>query len=298
MPEESSYFAGVGDVREKMRVERQARILDRDINPLQGVELSNVKDVLGVGCGTGSWLIQYAHQHPASRVVGLDIDKGMLAFARAKAHVEGVSVDFAEGNALQPLKFADGNFDLVNMRMAIGFVRRDAWPPLLQECMRVLRPGGLIVLTEAEDTATNDYAYEKYGGIMCVAFHRVGNTFAGSPEQQHLCTGLALKKLLREAGFTDVMHRSYDVDFSYGEPAHAPILENVASAFENGLAFFVKYGDTTPEHIHEAESHIKSLINKPGFVGFWHFISAIGYKALILFFCFYFCYTAFIELSC
>lgn len=297
MPGDSSYFAEVGDVREKMRVERQARILDRYINPLQGVDLTHIKDVLGIGCGTGSWLIQYARQYPECHTVGLDIDKGMLAFARAKAHVEKAHVDFVEGDALQPLKFADASFDLVHMRLAIGFIHRNAWPSLLAECRRVLRPGGIMCLTEAEDSATNDALFDQHGQMMYRAFHRAGHTFADDPEQPHLCLSIALKRLLTEAGFTDVSHQGCDIDFSYGEQAHVPVLENIATAYENAKPFFVKYASVTPEEVDAAATHTMSLIKKKDFLAFWHFISAIGYKLLFLIICLNLCYTAFIGLS-
>src|SRR5581483_2739111 len=109
----STYFANEGDVREKMRLERQAKILDKTLDVLSGLDLSSVHDVLGIACGTGSWLIYFAQQHPKCHVVGLDNDRGILAFARAQASVAGVSIDFQEGNALEPLKFDDASFDLI-----------------------------------------------------------------------------------------------------------------------------------------------------------------------------------------
>lgn len=295
MPDD--YFASIGDVREKMRVERQARILDRDINPLQGVDLSHVHDVLGIGCGTGSWLIQYVQQHPGTHAVGLDIDKGMLSFARVKAHVAGASVDFQEGDALHPLQFADTSFDLINIRMGIGFIHRDAWPSLLAECKRVLRPGGIICLTEVEDSASNDYLFEKNALITYRAFHTAGHTFAGDNRQAHMCLSIALKKLLDEAGFVNVNHVAHDIDFSYGEEAHAPVLENLAVAFENAKPFFVKFGGASPEEVDVASKHAHALINKRDFLGMWHFISAIGYKFLFFIVCAQLCYTAFTGLS-
>lgn len=292
------YFASIGDVREKMRVERQARILDRYINPLQGVDLSRVHDVLGIGCGTGSWLIHYVRAHPGTHVVGLDKDRGMLNFARTQAHLAGAQIDFVEADALQPLPCDDAAFDLVHMRLAIGFIHRNAWPSLLAECRRVLRPGGIMCLTEAEDSATNDALFDQHGQMMYRAFHRAGHTFADDPEQPHLCLSIALKRLLLSAGFTDVSHASCDIDFSYGEQAHVPVLENIATAYENAKPFFVKYASVTPEEVDAAATHTMSLIKKKDFLAFWHFISAIGYKLLFLIICLNLCYTAFIGLSC
>jgi SAM-dependent methyltransferase len=222
----------------------------------------------------------------------------MLNFARTQAHLAGAQIDFVEADALRPFNFPDASFDLIHMRMAIGFIHRNAWQSLLAECKRVLRPSGLIVLTEVEDSATNDYLFDQYGQMMYRAFHVAGHTFAESPEQSHMCLSIALKKLLLNAGFTNVSHVAHDIDFSYGELAHMPVLENIATAYENAKPFFVKYGGATSEDVDAASKHAMALIKRTDFLGMWHFISAIGYKLLFFIICAQLCYNFLIGLSC
>src|SRR6266699_2543618 len=43
-----------------------------------------------------------------------------------------------------------GWFDLVNARTIAGFMRTSDWPALVQECVRILRPGGILRFTETD----------------------------------------------------------------------------------------------------------------------------------------------------
>jgi len=98
--------------------------------------------ILEVGVGTGISLPFYAM---TDRVIGLDISEPMLRRARARVaakglrHVEGLAVMDAAR-----LAFADGAFDVVVGQYLITAVP-DA-EATLDEFVRVLRPGGEIVL--------------------------------------------------------------------------------------------------------------------------------------------------------
>ncbi|MBV8822593.1 MAG: class I SAM-dependent methyltransferase, partial [Ktedonobacteraceae bacterium] len=47
-------------------------------------------------------------------------------------------------NALKPVDFADGSFDLVNTRGIVGLMLPEKWPKFIQECLCILRPGGIL----------------------------------------------------------------------------------------------------------------------------------------------------------
>jgi demethylmenaquinone methyltransferase/2-methoxy-6-polyprenyl-1,4-benzoquinol methylase len=97
--------------------------------------------VLDVATGTGIVARAAAHLVGDARsVVGLDPSIGMLAQARARfagALVQG---------RVEELPFADARFDV----LAIGYALRHATDlgVAFRECLRVLRPGGLILVLE------------------------------------------------------------------------------------------------------------------------------------------------------
>ncbi|MBV9229850.1 MAG: class I SAM-dependent methyltransferase, partial [Chloroflexi bacterium] len=80
-------------------------------------DLSKIRRVLDVGCGTGCWLIEMAKAYPnLSLLIGVDVSKRMIEYAHAQAEAEGVSdrVSFHVMDALLVLEFPDQYFDLVN----------------------------------------------------------------------------------------------------------------------------------------------------------------------------------------
>jgi phosphatidylethanolamine/phosphatidyl-N-methylethanolamine N-methyltransferase len=98
--------------------------------------------ILEVGVGTGISLPFYA---AGNRVVGLDISEPMLRKAQARVAAHGLThVDRLAVMDASRLAFADGAFDVVVGQYLITAVP-DA-EATLDEFVRVLRPGGEIVL--------------------------------------------------------------------------------------------------------------------------------------------------------
>jgi SAM-dependent methyltransferase len=99
------------------------------------------KDVLEIACGTGPG-IGLLHKAARSFVAG-DISEQILA--RARAHY-GTRVDIRVMDA-QQLPFADQSLDLILIFEALYYVP-DA-QRFADECRRVLRPGGVVLVSNA-----------------------------------------------------------------------------------------------------------------------------------------------------
>ncbi len=99
--------------------------------------------ILEVGVGTGLSLSQYSRN---TRVVGIDISQPMLAKARERVekqnldHVEDIAVMDAER-----LEYADASFDVVVAQYTVTAIPNPE--RALDEFVRVVRPGGEIILT-------------------------------------------------------------------------------------------------------------------------------------------------------
>jgi ubiquinone/menaquinone biosynthesis C-methylase UbiE len=99
--------------------------------------------ILDVGCGTGEISSRLADRFPAALVLGVDLLRSHLSFARTRtAHVAG-RVGFAVGNGFE-LPFADARFDLAVCRHLLQAVPEPA--RLVAELVRVTRPGGWLHL--------------------------------------------------------------------------------------------------------------------------------------------------------
>jgi len=88
-----------------------------------------------------------AERMRTGRVVGLDLNEGMLAVARS-VPVTGAPIEWREGSALS-LPFEDRCFDLVLCQLGVQFFPDRSLA--LREMKRVLVPSGLVALSVYSD---------------------------------------------------------------------------------------------------------------------------------------------------
>ena len=102
--------------------------------------------VLEVGCGGGQLAHAVLEQRPDLSWVGLDLSTDQIERAR-KRNAGHPNAELVVGNALA-LPFPDQCFDAT---VSIASIKH--WPDQskgLAECVRVLRPGGLLLVVEAD----------------------------------------------------------------------------------------------------------------------------------------------------
>ncbi|HEX2906897.1 MAG TPA: methyltransferase domain-containing protein [Phototrophicaceae bacterium] len=106
--------------------------------------------VLDIATGTGRIpLALMRHSFFQGRVVGLDISRRMLRFATKNLYVFDDRTHFIWGTA-EKLPFPDNSFDVVTCLEALEFMTRPK--AVLQEMVRVLRPGGLLLVSQRINT--------------------------------------------------------------------------------------------------------------------------------------------------
>ena len=107
------------------------------------ISARSVEAVLDVGCGTGQLLRRMDRRFPDAELVGVDPAPGMVKQAQA-ARADG-HIDFVNGS-VERLPFPDAHFDLV--LTTLSFHHWADQKQGLHEIRRVLRSGGLFVLTD------------------------------------------------------------------------------------------------------------------------------------------------------
>jgi cyclopropane fatty-acyl-phospholipid synthase-like methyltransferase len=112
------------------------------------LELKPGSKMLEIGCGGGGCAVYVASKVQA-HVTGIDLSTTGIRKAKRLALSNGVEsrTRFDRADASQPLAFEVGAFDAVLSSDAmLHIARRDA---VLCECHRVLKPGGLMLFTDA-----------------------------------------------------------------------------------------------------------------------------------------------------
>jgi ubiquinone/menaquinone biosynthesis C-methylase UbiE len=97
--------------------------------------------VLEVGCGTGNIALELARR--GAVLVGLDVSGPMLVTAQNEARQHGLPLALLSGEAAA-LPFPKHSFDGVISILALDFMAHR--PKVLREIVRVLRPGGFLLL--------------------------------------------------------------------------------------------------------------------------------------------------------
>lgn len=112
----------------------------------EGVDGRPLK-VLDLACGTGESTIAIARGLPRAKVTGLDLSEGMLKVMEGKVEKEGFGdrITAVRGDG-ENLPFSESSFDRVAIAFGIrNFQNREQG---LAEMLRVLRPGGRLVVLE------------------------------------------------------------------------------------------------------------------------------------------------------
>ncbi len=149
------------DKREIWRLNLQHRLFKKALhNRNFCAPIRDPQAILDVGCGTGIWPLEVARRfRQAQQVLGIDkhleLTEVLLRVENGEEAEIPASLSFEKMDALEPLPFESNHFDFVHGRFIASFVKREKWPVLIAEMIRVTRPGGWIEIAEAE-LSTND----------------------------------------------------------------------------------------------------------------------------------------------
>jgi SAM-dependent methyltransferase len=147
--------------------------------------------------GSGQWCADLAEAFPEAMVVGLDL--------QAPKVVGGDGLIFLRGNVLTGLPFADGAFDFTHQRLTVAAIPMHGCVPLVEELVRVTRPGGWVELAESPMWLSNTgEATDRLLELIAALAERAG--LDNSDVLFRLLEGF-----LEQAGLTDVSRRAFTV---------------------------------------------------------------------------------------
>jgi ubiquinone/menaquinone biosynthesis C-methylase UbiE len=177
---------------------------------LRHAGLQSGERVLDVACGTGIVARRAAPLVGASgQVVGVDMNRAMLAVARSVPAPAGATIDWQEGNAMA-LPFPEGAFDVALCQHGLQFFPDHA--RALREMRRVLKHDGraaAIVLQALSRHPVFEALMESVARHLSLPLAAIATPFA-------LCDAEELRSLFSLAGFgkVDIVPETTTVRFS------------------------------------------------------------------------------------
>jgi ubiquinone/menaquinone biosynthesis C-methylase UbiE len=158
---------------------------------LQGLDVQPGETVLEIGFGTGQGILALARSVGASgKVCGIDISPGMHDLALARVKQAGLSgwVELRCGDAAD-LPFEADASDAVFMCFTLELFDTPEIPTVLEECRRVLRPGGRLCTVSMSSSERTSLALSLYDWV-----HRTFPRFAD-------CRPIPARQFLETSGF-------------------------------------------------------------------------------------------------
>lgn len=280
-PSHEGYVVDAESAAEMARLMSQDQALTQSMGGLfpEEPDLADVSRIIDLACGPGGWALETAFRYSDVEVVGMDISERMIAYANAQAHVQQRSnVTFQVGNMLQPLPFPDASFDLVNARLIVGFMKANDWSALLWECRRILRPGGILRITDFEQGFSNKLHFEQTSRVLTQVFHHFG--YGLSPNGYHMGILPVLPSLFRETDMRQIGKMAHFIEFSSGTDLHEIFYQDHASGYLGVGPLIEKSGIMTLKDWQDLYQRSLAEMFEADFCAAWILLTVWGYKPL------------------
>jgi SAM-dependent methyltransferase len=192
------------DLEEMNRLDFQHYVLRQAFRGNFVAPVKNPVAILDVGTGTGRWAREVAPVFPKANVIGLDINPPPVD-QKAEAGGEEQrppNYAFVPGNVLDKLPFADATFDFVHMRLLVLALPHDRWPFVVNELIRVTRPGGWVESVEVVEDQQGGPAVDRIMGWVSAMLQR---------RNIDLADGSRVGSLMQAQGLVNVSSRRVEV---------------------------------------------------------------------------------------
>jgi demethylmenaquinone methyltransferase/2-methoxy-6-polyprenyl-1,4-benzoquinol methylase len=126
----------------------------------------NPKTILDVATGTGDVAIMATRLLNPEKIIGIDISEGMLEIGRKKITklLLNNKIELIKGDS-EAINSGGGSFDAVTV--AFGVRNFENLEKGLSEILRVLKPGGMVVILEFSRPARSvRWLYDAYGNYL------------------------------------------------------------------------------------------------------------------------------------
>jgi ubiquinone/menaquinone biosynthesis C-methylase UbiE len=117
--------------------------------------------ILDLGCTYGSHTLPYLDVYPDAEMHAIDVGAPVLRYGHARAEAMGKRVHFSQQNA-ESLDFPDNSFDLITSSFFLHEIPVKSTRIIFRECLRLLRPGGLMLHFELPPAVEVDPYYDFY----------------------------------------------------------------------------------------------------------------------------------------
>jgi ubiquinone/menaquinone biosynthesis C-methylase UbiE len=284
--------------RELWRRDLFSRSLIRHLGgftPGCSVNMGAIQTVLDVGCGTGAWARTLARLHPHLDVLGIDSDMTVLEMAQTLAFSQEIS---NARFALQDMRTLDesalplDSFDLIHLAFLAEALLTVDYAALVRSLLRLLRPGGMLVWTEAEFPLTTSAACEQLFALTLQVLDRAGQSFLlpailtpwhtlAGPQRTFLGITPRLGLWLREAGYEHQRQAVAALEVSRGQPLSSQFVNAVLEFGARIQPFLVQQSAISEAECERLREEVYRELRSPDFCGMGYVFTISARKPVV-----------------
>lgn len=267
MSNQFPYLHGFSPV-EQERLKKQAQFAEFKV--YQGIDFTDCKEVLEVGCGVGAQSEILLRRFPQIQLTGIDLNEQQLA---------------AAGEHLAQLGWGQGRYKIQKMDASqMSFASRSfdgaflCWilehvpdpNRVLAEVRRVLRPGAVVYVTEVSNSSFFLDPYSPNVWKYWMAFNDYQYENAGDP-----FIGAKLGNLLQSQGFTQIETQVKSWHHDNREPhKRRTAIHYWRELLLSGADALIKSGAVTQDLVDKVNAEFDAVAADPQAVFFYSFIQA------------------------
>ncbi|KAI9249413.1 S-adenosyl-L-methionine-dependent methyltransferase [Phascolomyces articulosus] len=165
--------------------------------------------VVDIGCGPGTWVLEMATEFPNADFHGVDI------CPMFPATIKPNNTFFKQQNILDGLPYPDNSIDFLHVRLMLTSLTQEQALKILGEIMRVLKPNGYVELRDVE------YRVQRPGPVTDALINRKLYEFFDKSynikfDLSHHMSTLLMMSCRQEGGFVDIHQEKVTVPLGWG----------------------------------------------------------------------------------
>ena len=186
-----------------------------------------INSLLEIACGTGQVTRLLREKLPEARIVGTDLNPGMLELAKKIIKPED-KIEWQIANA-QELAFEDNTFDAVVCQFGLMFVPDKQ--KAVNEAYRVLNPGGILLFNTWDSLETNPVS-KIANNVIASFFKDFSFDFYKIPFSMY--DPVEIESLLQLAGFKNISVENVQIN------GYSATAEDAAKALCEGTPAYIE----------------------------------------------------------
>jgi ubiquinone/menaquinone biosynthesis C-methylase UbiE len=253
---------------EQDRLRRQAEFAEHTV--YKNVDLTEVQNLLEVGCGVGAQTSILLRRFPKIKITGIDLNEEQLVAAKATLEQQPLAKGryTIQKMDAQNMDFSAHSFDGAFLCWILEHVPDPL--QILNEVRRVLRPGGVVYITEVVNSSFFLDPYSPNLWKYWMAFNDYQFDGAGDP-----FVGAKLGNFLSAVGFQKIKTEVITWHLDNRQPEkRRKIIEYWAELLLSAADQLVKAGYVTQEVVDAGMLELKKAQKNPNAVFLYSFMQA------------------------